>query len=236
MPMIVPFLPAIIGGVSKIAGGLIQNKRSNRTQTYSRQGTSSSTSKSKLTPRQKGLEKFAIKALLDLIQGGPGNIPQNEKNAAYGDINRVYNAQIPRLRAMATARGSTGGQLGSLQVRNEVDRSNARQQATSGLLDKARNTWLQAIFGSKQFLTPRTITTTGTTSEQGEGTAPSQIGNILGQAGSDFATALWLKNLLGQGGDAEGGSYFSNPDSPYYVPPGPEGGIQDYPEPAPYPY
>src|SRR6185295_6796312 len=125
MAFLAPFIPAIAG----LIGGLIQNKKSNRTaeSSFSREGTS--TTQGHLSKPQQRLNRAAILQLLEMIKAGP-TVSQADKNMAYGDINRTWGAQIPRLRAMATAHGNTGGSLGNLQLQNEVGRSNARQQAT----------------------------------------------------------------------------------------------------------
>ena len=203
---ILPFLPAIIGAVSGIAGGILNNRKSARTteSSFSREGTS--TTEGHLSKPQQRLNRAAILQLLEMIKAGP-NVTQADKNMAYGDINRTWGAQIPRLRAMATAHGNTGGSLGNLTLQNEVGRSNARQQATGQLQHEAMQRYLQTLFGAKSFITPYSSTTTSSESGTGTNVGPSTLGNTVAGAGNQFAnfldqfqTAQWLKGILGGGG------------------------------------
>lgn len=198
MPPIIPFIPAIIGGIGAISSGIGASKKRTSTQTGLQ------------TEDQQGVSSIIAQMLKQFLGAGP-NVDFADRAAARGSINKTYDSIRPRLEAQLTARGFAGsGKEGASFKSLETDRAGAIQQSDTALRQEAMQRFLHALGLGENFIRPFSSSTT-------QPGAPWQ--SSLGAGLSDLSGLLYGGGL--SGGRSEGGSYFSNPASPYYVPPGP---------------
>jgi hypothetical protein len=184
-------IPAAIGGIGSLVGGLLGGPSQKSTSTTS----------PNFLPGQQDLLSQLFQQYMKAL-GQAGTVQPADRAALMQQINASYAGMKPSLESDLTARGfSQSGKLGKGFEGVDIARGNAQQQGEVGLQQQAMQRWLQLIGMGPSMGQPFGGTTTTSTGTQQQG-----LGQTIGGAISPLGTALALNNPFAPSAVAGGGA------------------------------